>query len=164
MLINFFRIGLLLSASGLVYQLFLIDRIKSGVMVALLGIVWLYGQNRRWHWISYPIFALFTILTGQLILLEASPQWALVIFTTLLCSWDLAHFIRRMNRKQEIRKRDEIEKRHLKRLLVMALLGLGVGELIFTTRFDIKLVWIAVLIITAALGLYFFLSTTRSNQ
>jgi len=132
-------------------------------MVAVLGIVWLMVQNRKWYFVAHPIFVIFTILTARLMFLNTSPEWLLVIFTALLCAWDLDYFIRRLNRKQEIQKRAEIEKRHLWRLLVVAVLGLIFGELIFQTSFEINLVWVATISIGAALGLHEFLSHTKAK-
>ena len=160
---NILRLCLLSSGFGLAYQLFLLGRIKIVLLVVLFVAIWLIGQSRRWNWVSYPVLILFAGLSVQLLLLEVSPHWVLAVFTALICAWDLDYFLRRLNRKQEVRNRHEIESRHIKRLLVVVVLGVAFGELIFRTSMEIDLVWIALLAIGAALGLHQFLSKTRAK-
>jgi len=144
--------------------LFIFGFMKSGGFVTIAGIFWLFAQGRDWRWASYLLFMVFLFFTVRIAFQDIPPEWPLIIVTLTLFAWDLDYFINRLKRGGDIRKKSELERRHWKRLLLIALLGLSVGEMVFRTNFEIDLVWIIVIAITAALGLNLFLSTARSQS
>ena len=162
-LTGIFRICVGFASLGLIYQMLEMGSIKGIVLVALSGIFWLVGQNRNWSWVSHPPFILLSLITGRIMFAEVAPEWGLVILILLLCAWDLEYFIRRLNRRQKIINQSGIERRHLRRLFMVAILGFVSGGLIFNSQFEINLIWITILSISAALGLHFFLASTKSN-
>ena len=160
---SIFRICVGFATLALVYQLLSIGNIKSGILAAIIGMVWIVGQSRKWSWISHPPFVILALMTIRIMFSETEPEWGQVIIIALLCAWDLESFIRRLNRPQQIVNQSGMELRHLKRLFIVAILGMGAGTLILATNFELNLVWIAILSVSAAVGLHYFLTSDKSN-
>lgn len=160
---NIFRICVGFSSLALAYQLLSMGNPKSGILVILIGIFWVFGQMMKWSWISHPPFIILSLMTCRIMFSEVEPEWGLVIIIALLCAWDLESFIRRLNRPQQIFNASAIESRHLRRLFIVALLGMAAGGLILASDFKLNLVWVTILSVSAAAGLHYFIVSTKSN-
>ena len=101
-----------------------------GALVCLaLGDLWLLAQRRAWGWGASVVLVFLTGLAAIGVWLNVSPDWMLVGAVIVLCTWDLDHFVQRMSEAGHVEGALELERSHLQRLLLVALLGLLLGAI-----------------------------------
>ncbi len=95
----------------------------SAVIVAL-GFIWLLAIRRRWGWISPTFFLIFGVFNAILILILAPPYLEIISLSATLITWDLDHFITRLERIRSAEMARSVENAHLLRLF--ASVGVGI--------------------------------------
>ncbi len=118
---------------------------KAGLEQALrplliLGALWLLAGWRDWYWFSSLGFLSLLALAGFGMWIGLSPVWMLVGALGGLFALDLADFMRRMRfalEKRALEPYDElksVERNHLIRLALVALVGILLTSLLMLVR------------------------------
>jgi hypothetical protein len=119
-----------------------------------LGIVWILAHWRKVHWVSSLAFLLTLVGAAYGVWHELRTMWMLLGALGGLLGWDLADFVVRLSYaspKDDIRG---MERRHLERAGIVALLGFGLAWLSVVIRIERLPFEVAVgLVLLASLGL-----------
>lgn len=120
----------------------------------LLGIGWLIARWQRWHWYA-PLAMLVMVAAAAYGVWKEFPTiWMLLGALGGLLGWDLSDFARRLSYASTTDDVRGMERRHLERVGVVAVLGLGLALLSMYIHIQHLAFEVAVgLIILAALGL-----------
>jgi uncharacterized membrane protein YdbT with pleckstrin-like domain len=121
-------------------------------LLAGFGLLWLVTQVRRWRWFSGAGF-LITLLAaavGQWI--GAAIGWMVVGVVGGLLSWDLGEFRHRLAYADEDDDIHGLERRHLARVTIVAVIGTLLGTLVMVVQVRFTLEWGILLGIVAAWG------------
>jgi hypothetical protein len=122
--------------------------------IVSLGFVWLLAYWRRVHWFSSAAFLLVIFAAAYGVWREFPSIWMILGALGGLLGWDLSDFARRLRYAAPTDDIQGMERRHLARAGIVALLGGGLAylSLVFQLR---RLAFEAAvgLILLAALGL-----------
>jgi hypothetical protein len=98
------------------------------VMIVSLGLLWWLGQARNWDWIAPWGLILFVVMAAVGLWLGLAAGWMLLGTVAALAAWDLNHFALRLKSvawdETLAKRRRALERRHLRRLLIVNGLGL----------------------------------------
>lgn len=120
----------------------------------LLGIVWVLAHWRRLYWVSSLAFLLALFGAAYGVWLQLNTTWMLLGALGALLGWDLSDFDRRLRYAAPTDDIRGMERRHLARVGVVALLGGGLAYLSVVIRISRLPFEVAVgLVLLAALGL-----------
>ena len=119
-----------------------------------LGILWLVAYWQRWHWFA-PLAMLIVVSAAAYGVWKGFPTvWMILGALGGLLGWDLSDFARRLSYASPTDDIQGTERRHLERVGVVALLGLGLALISVYIHVQRLAFEVAVgLIILAALGL-----------
>ncbi len=104
-------------------------------LLALPAVVWLVGLWRRWGWLTSLGFVLCASAAAAGVLLEVKAGWMLLAVVMALTAWDLDSFVRGMERAERVEGRQDLERRHVLRLVAVE----GVGVLLATVALGVRL-------------------------
>jgi hypothetical protein len=125
----------------------------GAVVVAILGLIWLVGQQRQVDWLNDFGFAFFVAAAAIGVWRGAPSGWMLVGTVAALAAWDLARFDGRLAQVEQIIGGRQLRRDHLRRLLLVAGLGLGFGALALGLQFELSLGWAILLGLLVVIGL-----------
>ena len=120
----------------------------------LLGIVWILAHWRKLYWFSSV--ALFITLIGAAVgvWFQLTTIWMLLGALGGLLGWDLSDFARRLGYAAPMDDVQGMERRHLERVGIVAVLGFGLAILSLYIHIKRLAFEVAVgLVLLAALGL-----------
>ena len=126
------------------------DQLVRGLLI--LGVLWLYAGRKRWTWFSTIALLLSVALAGYGLWIRLSPGWLIVGALGGLLAWDLTEFMRRMDGAFETDDLPGMQRRHLARLTVVALIGLLLASISMLIRLEFTLEWMMLLALVAVLG------------
>ncbi|HTX89972.1 MAG TPA: hypothetical protein VMC09_02050 [Anaerolineales bacterium] len=108
--------------------------VQPGVVLLVLGGVWVLGLARRWEWAASLGLAILFGAAALGFYLGATP--VLLVFSALLAlpAWDLAGFIARLERADPAADTTGLERAHLARLGLVSLAGAGLTGLALLAR------------------------------
>ena len=120
----------------------------------LLAALWLFAHFRKWYWFS-SIALLITIFAAAYGVWNEYPTvWMLLGALGGLIGWDLSDFARRLSYASPMDDTRIMERRHLERVGIVAVLGVGLALLSLYIRINRLAFEVAVvLVLLAALGL-----------
>jgi len=119
----------------------------------LIGIVWLLANWRRLYWFSSVALFLAIFASAFGIWRDLSALWMMLGALGALLGWDLSDFARRLRYAAPTDDVRDMERRHLARVGVVALLGGGLAFLSLTLQMKRLAFEVAVgLILLAVLG------------
>src|SRR6266508_722139 len=120
----------------------------------LLAALWLLAHFRKWYWFS-PIALLITVFAAAYGVWHAYPTlWMRLGAVGGLLGWDLSDFARRLSYASPMDDTRSMERRHLERVGIVAVLGVGLALLSLFVRIHRLAFEVAVgLLLLAALGL-----------
>ena len=136
-------------------------RVWSWLFVAV-GALWLFGSRRNWRWIGSFSLVLFVggagvglwagLAAGSLVGLRAG--WMLLGTVAALSAWDLNHFARRLAYIQHVEDRSELERQHLRRLLLVDGLSVSLASipLAVSTEFGLSIALLLGLLVIGSLS------------
>lgn len=127
------------------------ERVVYGLLV--LGAVWLYIGWRRWAWASSGILLLLVAAAGYGLWIELSPGWMIAGAIGSLLAWDLSEFIRRLDVAPDSDDLRGMQRRHLARLTLVAILGLALASISMLVRLEFTLEWMMLLAVFGVLGI-----------
>jgi len=120
----------------------------------LLGIVWLLAHWRKQYWVSSVAFFLTLLGAGYGVWNGFTTIWMLLGALGGLLGWDLSDFARRLSYAAPTDDVQGMERRHLERVGIVAMLGFGLAILSLYIRINRLAFEVAVgLVLLAALGL-----------
>jgi len=120
----------------------------------LLGIVWILAHWRKIYWFSTLGLFLTIIAAAYGVWNSFTTIWMLLGALGGLLSWDLSDFAMRLSYAAPTDDIQGMERRHLERAGIVALLGFGLALLSLVIHINRLAVEVAVgLILLAALGL-----------
>jgi len=121
---------------------------------AWLGIVWILSHWRKYYWVSSVAFFLTLIGAAYGVWNGFTMIWMLLGALGGMLGWDLSDFARRLSYAAPTDDVQGMERRHLERAGIVAVLGLGLAILSLYIRINRLAFEVAVgLVLLAALGL-----------
>jgi len=126
------------------------DLLVRGLLV--FGAFWLYAGWRRWAWVSSLGILLLVALAGLGLWFELSPGWLVAGALGALMAWDLSEFIRRMDVAPESENLPAMQRRHLARLTIVAVIGVMLASISMAIRLEFTLESMMLLALVAVLG------------
>lgn len=120
----------------------------------LLTVMWLVAHFRKLYWFS-SIALVIVIGAAAYGVWQSFPAvWMLLGAVGGLLGWDLSDFARRLSHASPMDDTSGLERRHLERVGIVAVLGLGLALLSIFVHFQRLAFEVAVgLVLLAALGL-----------
>jgi hypothetical protein len=119
-----------------------------------LGIIWILAHWRKVHWVSSIAFILTLLGAAYGVWHELKTMWMLLGALGGLLAWDLADFAVRLSYASPKDDIHGMERRHLERAGIVALLGFGLAWLSVVIRVERLPFEVAVgLVLLASLGL-----------
>jgi len=121
--------------------------------ILFFGLVWLLAVWQRWRWISVLGLVLsFLAAALGLWFLNFTPGWMFAGAIGGLMAWDLTYFRYRLRYAGSDQERRAVERRHLLRLSVLALLGFLLASLAMAVKLAFNFQWALLMAIVAVLG------------
>jgi len=119
----------------------------------LFGLGWLLAAWRRWTW--FAALGLFLLVAAAVFGLWIGLPFGWMIAGTLggLFAWDLSDFARRLQQAAPDDDRRALERRHLTRITLVALAGLGLASIAMAVKLEFTFEWALLLAVVTALGL-----------
>lgn len=147
-------LSILLGTGSLVIGYLQADATAPVRWFIVLGIVWLAARWRKWYWVSSV--ALLALVAGAAygVWKDFPTVWMLLGTLGGLLGWDLSDFARRLGYAAPTDDVRGMERRHLERVGIVAVLGLGLALLSVYVKVQRLAFEVAIgLVILAALGL-----------
>lgn len=129
--------------------------------ITAVGILWPIARWKNWHWISHAGFIVF--LSGVCIgsFLDVQAFVLLLAVSSTLAAWDLDNLHQRLTQTKNVQKRSSLIGDHLKRLLVVEVIGIGLGILSLIMTLQIRFGFILLLGLILIVGLSRAVSMVR---
>lgn len=147
-----FVISVLMGVSSLsfVYAGAGFDQLVRGLL--LLGVLWLFAGWKRWTWLSTIAILLMVALAGFGLWIGLSPGWMIAGALGGLLAWDLSDFMRRLQFVHITDDKHGLERRHLIRVTIVALVGVLLASIAVLVRLEFSLEWMMLLALVGVLG------------
>ncbi|MFC1533290.1 hypothetical protein ACFL7M_08010 [Thermodesulfobacteriota bacterium] len=111
------------------------------ILIIACGLFWLFGLKAGWDWAGTTGLIFFMAAITRGIFLDLPSGWLLLSVVSALLAWDLHQFINRLEKAGRIEKRSEIERRHLKRIMIIAGLSLILGTVALLVELELGFGW-----------------------
>lgn len=129
-----------------------------------IGGLWVAGQQRGWGWTATPGMVGLVGLTAAGIFLGLPALWMLACATAALVAWDLSHFAQRLSEAGRVEDAAALQRAHLRRLLIVAGLGLLLGGIALIARVELGFGIALLLGLLAIVGLSRAVALMRSES
>ena len=117
------------------------------------GAFWLYAGWRRWTWASAVGILLLVALAGFGLWNSFSTGWLIAGALGGLMAWDMGEFLRRMHFAPESDEVRDLERRHLARLVIVAVVGTLLASIAMLITVEFTLEWMMLMALVGVLGL-----------
>ncbi|MBW2062368.1 MAG: hypothetical protein JRI95_12535 [Deltaproteobacteria bacterium] len=124
-----------------------------GFVIAAFGLFWLYSQRLQWGWIASFGLTFFVAVAARGAFLGIPFAWLLISVVAALLAWDLDFFLHRLKKAGRVEKEYDLQWRHLKRLMIIASLGLILGSAHLAIKLNLHLGWVLLLGLISLFGL-----------
>ncbi len=133
--------------------------------ILIFGMFWLVGVWQRWRWFAYAGLA-FNLAVAALGLWFTNfpPGWMFAGAIGGLLAFDLTDFSYRLRFSASAEERRQVERRHLLRITLLALVGFVLASLAMMFTLNYSFEWGLFLAIVAALGILQLVAWYRSRQ
>lgn len=122
--------------------------------LALFGVAWLIAAWQRWRWFAHVGLAAFFLAAALgLWFLNFPPGWMFGGAVCGLLAWDLTFFQYRQLFAATDEERLHVERRHLLRVSLLAILGFALASLAMILRLQFGFDWILLLAVVMTLSL-----------
>lgn len=149
-----FILSVVIGACSLAYGYFQAGLADPARWIVLIGIVWLLAHWRRLYWFSSVALLLSVVAAGFGVWSEFPLVWMLLGALGGLLGWDLSDFVQRLRFAAPTDDIQGLERRHLTRVGIIAMLGGLLAALSAVIQIRRLAFEVAVgLILLAALGL-----------
>lgn len=133
---------------------FALSSLWVGVAAVLAGgALWLLGQLRALDWASSAALVMQAVAAAVAVLLAVSGGWPVLGLVAALVAWDLDQFAQRMRAAGRVDDAPGLERRHIRRLLVVAAIGAVLGAIGLGLRVRLSFGLALLLAALAMLGL-----------
>lgn len=147
-------ISVILGTGSLAHGYSQVGLVDPGRGFAWLGLLWILAHWRRVYWASSLAFLLIILAAGYGVWNGFGTIWMLLGALGGLLGWDLSDFSRRLRSAAPTDDIRGMERRHLTRVGVVAVLGLGLAWLSVVLQIKRMAFEVAVaLVLVSALGL-----------
>ncbi|HSJ89279.1 MAG TPA: hypothetical protein VK909_18860 [Anaerolineales bacterium] len=120
----------------------------------VLAALWLFAHFRKWYWFSSIALIMIVIAAAYGVWREFPTVWMLLGAVGGLLGWDLSDFARRLSYASPMDDIRTMERLHMERVGIVAVLGVGLALLSVYIRIHRLAFEVAVgLLLLAALGL-----------
>jgi hypothetical protein len=109
-----------------------------GLALLALGALWRFDQVRGWGRLAAPGLMIFVMAAAVGLLYEVPSGLMLLATVASLAAWDLDRFSQRLKSKPVDAGTAHLERLHLKRLLIVCLLGLLLAGSALLIRFRLS--------------------------
>ena len=141
-------------ATGLLAAGFgLYDAWNRALLVLAAGALWLLGQRLGWRWVASTVLIFFALVAILGLWLAVPDDWMLLGWVAALSAWDMEHFARGMADAGYVEGAPDLERGHLRRLLIVDGLAVLLGELALRIKVKIGFGTVFVLALLAVFGL-----------
>jgi len=122
--------------------------------IGFLGVAWLLAAWRRWRWFAHIGLAAFFLAAALgLWFLNFPPGWMFGGAVCGLLAWDLTFFQYRQVFAASDEERRRVERRHLMRVSLLAILGFALASLAMILQLQFGFDWIVLLALVMTLSL-----------
>ena len=147
-------LSITMGTGSLVYGYSQMGLTNAARWFALLGILWLLAQWRKYYWFSSLALFIIIVAAAYGVWVEFPTVWMLLAALGGLLGWDLSDFARRLSYAAGTDDVAGMERRHLARVGIVAALGFGLALLSLYVQINRLAFEVAVgLVLLAALGL-----------
>jgi len=122
-------LSIIMGTGSLAYGYSLVGFADPVRWLILLGVVWLAAHWRKYYWFSSVALLLTLIAAAYGVWREFPTVWMLLGALGGLLGWDLSDFARRLRYASPADDVKDMERHHLARVGVVAVLGLGLALL-----------------------------------
>ena len=126
-------------------------------MIALpiiaMGVLWSYARWKEWFWVTHAGFIFFLIGVTAGVLIDLQSLALLLSVASILAAWDLDYLLQRFGQTEIVENRSRLILEHLKRLLMVEVIGIGLGILSLNLTFQIPFGFVLLLGILLVIGL-----------
>jgi len=159
-----FVVSVIVGVGSLVYAYADIglDIVVRGLLI--LGVFWLFAGWKRWTWFSVIAILLVVALAGFGLWIALSPGWMIAGALGGLLAWDLSDFMRRLQFVHFTDDKRGLERRHLTRVTIVALLGMALATIAILVRLEFSLEWMILLALVGVLGVTQLVSWLRRGR
>jgi len=137
-------------------------------LFVILGVAWGYSRHRRQHGLAGILadLVLVVAMAGAAIglLIGALPALMLLAVVMALGTWDLTHFERRLRAIARVERAGDLERRHVRWLLVAVVCGSAIASFALAIRTTLGFGAMVALGLLAALALSLTISTLRRES
>jgi hypothetical protein len=123
-------------------------------LFVVIGLAWLWGWRRGWTALA-DVGLMVVVGSAAIGLSIGAPNLLMLIaIVSGLTAWDLTHFDRRLRADKRVERVNDMERRHLGRLMIADACGLILAGLALTirTNFSFGLVFLLSLLAVLALS------------
>jgi len=124
----------ILAAAALAAGYGLDDAWIGMLLILAMGVLWLLGQRRRWGWAASVALIFFVGAAAIGLWIGLGAGWMLAGVVAALSAWDLDHLTQRLRSADRVEDARALERRHLRRLLIVDGLGLLLGVAALNVR------------------------------
>ena len=121
-------------------------------VLLILGVLWLFAGWKRWTWFSTVAILLSVALAGFGLWIALSPGWMIAGALGGLLAWDLTDFMRRLRFAPATDDIRGLERRHLTRVTIVAIIGALLASTAMLVRLEFTLEWMMLLALVVVLG------------
>lgn len=147
-------LSVVLGAVALAWGFALVGLSAFAAWILVLGAIWLLAIQQNWDWVSSAMLPLAVIVAAFGLYLKLPTGWMFAGGLFALFAWDLSDFRARMRGVVKDDNTRKMEQRHLLRVTILILLGLGLASVaMFLVRAKFTLEWTALLALVVLLGL-----------
>jgi hypothetical protein len=122
--------------------------------IAFIGVAWLLAAWRRWRWFAHVgLTTYFLAAALGLWFLNFPPGWMFGGAICALLAWDLTFFQHRQVFAASDDERRSVERRHLMRISLLAILGFALASLAMILKLQVGFDWIVLMALVISLGI-----------
>ncbi len=117
------------------------------------GLLLILGRRFEWRWTGSLGLFFFAVAAARCSFLKVQPEWLLLSVVAGLSLRDLHAFLGRLNRAEKVERSLDLERRHIKRLMITSGLGLLLGLITLKVDMNVRFGWMLLMAIALILGL-----------
>jgi hypothetical protein len=158
-----FIISLILGMGSLAWGFYTSGHPKLALLPILLAVLWAASLWRRWYWFASLglLVAVTAAAYGMWLGAEAVMNWMIAGAVGNLIAWDLTDFIRRLYLGAREDHSRSLERGHLARAAILAVVGMLVGSIPLIINLQFSFEWGVLLVLVAAFGVTQLVSWLR---
>ncbi len=145
--------SIILSAGSLAYGFTDAGYSSAARWAVLIGILWIVSQVARWRWFSSAGLVASVLFAALGLWYQLNFGWMLAGALFALFAWDMADFRYRMIAVAVDDDTRALERRHIAKVSLLCLAGLGLASLAMYTQLQFTFEWGVFLVIVVLIGL-----------